>query len=212
MPANSLISRKKDKSTIDWRVVKRRMEAARIAIEQVWTPTAAETKRILKERARLLASDPVQATAVDELMEVVEFQLAGETYAVESRYVREVCPLENLTPLPCTPAFVLGNVNVHGEIISVIDIKKFFDLPEKGLTDLNKIIVLHTGAMVFGILADVISGVRNIPLLEIQASLPTLTGIREEYLRGITAGRIVILDAAKLLLDEKVIVNEQVGR
>jgi purine-binding chemotaxis protein CheW len=107
---------------------------------------------------------------------------------------------------------VLGNVNVHGEIISVIDIKKFFDLPEKGLTDLNKIIVLHTGAMVFGILADVISGVRNIPLLEIQASLPTLTGIREEYLRGITAGRIVILDAAKLLLDEKVIVNEQVGR
>jgi purine-binding chemotaxis protein CheW len=213
MSANSLIAGNKNKAAaVDWRAVKRRMEAARIAIEQVWTPTPTETKRILKERARLLASDPMQATAVDELMEVVEFQLAGETYAVESRYVREVCPLENLTPLPCTPAFVLGNVNVHGEIISVIDIKKFFDLPEKGLTDLNKIIVLQTGAMVFGILADVISGVRSIPLHEIQVSLPTLTGIREDYLRGITAERMVILDAAKLLLDEKVIVNEQVGR
>ena len=139
----------------------------------------------------------------------MEFLLAYETYAIESRCVREVYPLQNLTPLPCTPAFVLGIVNVRGEMLSVLDIKKFFGLPEKGLTDLNKLIVLDSGAMRFGILADAIVGVRHIPLAEIQPSLPTLTGIREEYLKGVTAGRIVILDAEKLIADEKIVVQEQ---
>lgn len=50
-----------------------------------------------------------------------------------SEYVREIYPLKEFTPIPCTPPFVLGIINVRGQILSVIDIKKFFDLPEKGL-------------------------------------------------------------------------------
>jgi len=142
---------------------------------------------------------------------VVEFILAHERYAVASEYVREVYPLEQLTPLPCTPAFVLGIVNLRGEILSVINIKKFFDLPEKGLTDLNKVIVLESEDRVFGILADAINGVRRILRSDIQPSLPTLTGIRQDYLQGVTAERVVVLDAEKLLADEKLIVQEQVG-
>jgi purine-binding chemotaxis protein CheW len=169
-----------------------------------------ETKRILKARAEALAREPARARAAAEHIEVVEFVLAYERYAVETRYVREVSPLENLTPLPCTPAFVLGIVNMRGEILSVIDLKKFFELPEKGLTDLNKVIVLEAENMRFGILADAVSGVRRIPVDEIQPSLPTLTGVREAYLKGVTAERMVILDADKLLADERIIVLEQV--
>jgi len=64
--------------------------------------------------------------------------------------------------------------------------------------------------MEFGILADSIIGVRNILLSEIQTSLPTLTGIREEYLKGVTKEREIILDAGKLLSDKSIIVNENV--
>jgi purine-binding chemotaxis protein CheW len=199
----------KTNKAIDWNEVKQRLEAARVAIESIWAPTAEDTQRVLEERARALAQEPAQAESADAWIEVVEFILAHERYAIESCYVREVYPLENLTPLPCTPAFVLGIVNVRGEMLSVIDIKKFFDLPEKGLTDLNKLIVLDSGAMRFGILADAIVGVRHIPLAEIQPSLPTLTGIREKYLKGVTAGRTVVLDAEKLIADEKIIVQEQ---
>jgi len=202
--------KKKKPAAIDWREVERRMEAARIAIEHVWAPSPEETQRILKARALVLAQEPVPAEAANERIEIVEFILAYERYAVESRYVREVYPLENLTPLPCTPGFVLGIVNVRGEILSVIDLKKFFDLPEKGLTDLNKVIVLQSGNMLFGILADAIVGVRHIPMTDIQPSLPTLTGVREEYLKGVTAERLVILDAEKLLTDEGIIVQEKV--
>jgi len=197
-------------TAIDWREVKQRQETARVAVERVWAPTAEETQHILKTRAQALAREPVPTEAADERIEVVEFLLAHERYAIESSYIREIAPLENLTPLPCTPAFVLGIVNLRGEILSVIDIKKFFDLPEKGLTDLNKVIVLQSGNMLFGILADAIVGVFYIPLTDIQPSLPTLTGVREEYLKGVTAERTVILDAEKLLTDEKIIVQEQV--
>ena len=197
------------KKPIDWIEVRQRLDAARAAVERVWAPDPEEVKRILKVRAQALAREPEKAQAADAL-EIVEFLLAHETYAVESRHVREVYPLENLTPLPCTPAFVLGIVNLRGEILSVIDIRKFFDLPEKGLTDLNKVIVLQSDDMLFGILADAIVGVRAVPLSEIQPSLPTLKGIREKYLKGVTRERTVVLDAGKLLADEKIIVQEQV--
>ena len=197
------------KKTVDWSEVRRRMEAARAAAERVWAPDPEEARRVLKARAQALAREPEKAQAADAL-ELVEFLLAHETYAVESHHVREVYPMENLTPLPCTPAFVLGIVNLRGEILSVIDIKKFFDLPEKGLTDLNKVIVLQSDNMVFGILADAILGIRRVPVSEIQPSLPTLTGIREKYLKGVTRERTVLLDAEKLLADEKIIVQEQV--
>jgi len=200
--------RKSHKPT-DWREVERRLEAARMATEHIWAPTSEDTQRILKERAQTLAREAVPVETADASIEVIEFILAHERYAVASEYVREVYPLEELTLLPCTPAFVLGIVNLRGEILPVIDIKKFFDLPEKGLTNLNKVIVLESDDMVFGILADFISGVCRIPRAGIQPSLPTLTGIRNDYLLGVTAERVVVLDAEKLLHDEKLIVNEQ---
>jgi purine-binding chemotaxis protein CheW len=164
---------------------------------------------ILQARAGILASPP--ATAADtEYIEVVTFALAYETYAIETIYIDEVHPLKELTPLPCIPAFVAGIINVRGEVISVIDIKVFFELPAKGLTDLNKVIILSDGVMKFGILADAVLDVKRLPLRELQTSLPTLTGIREDYLRGITADRLVVLDAVGLLSDPKIIVHEEV--
>jgi purine-binding chemotaxis protein CheW len=124
--------------------------------------------------------------------------------------VHEVVPLKDLTPLPCTPSFVLGIVNVRGRIMPVIDIKKFFDLPEPGLTDLHHIILVRGHDLEFGLLADVIVGVRTLPVDSVQPSLPTLTGIRADYLWGVTAERLVILDVDRILKDPRIVVHEEV--
>jgi purine-binding chemotaxis protein CheW len=208
MSAGKTIPQKTNKS-IDWREVERRLETARAATGRIWAPAAEDTRRILKDRAQILARESMPAEDAGAGIEVLEFILAHERYAVASEHVREVYPLEDITPIPCTPAFVLGIVNLRGEILSVIDVKKFFELPEKGITDLNKVIVLESEHMAFGILADAISGVRRIRRADIQPSLPTLTGIREDYLLGVTAERMVVLDVGKLLHDKKLIVNEQ---
>lgn len=193
---------------IDWSAIHRRLEAINTSIIRGFSPSPEDRKRILRARADLLARQPGKEQAGDTL-EVVEFMLANERYGIESGYVREVCPLKDYTPLPCTPPFVLGLVNVRGQIISVIDIKKFFELPEKAITDFNKVIIIHDYTMQFGILADSILGVQEIAVRDIQPPLPTLTGIREEYLRGVTGERTVILDAGKLLADKKIIVHEE---
>ena len=165
---------------------------------------------ILRERARLLAQ-PTEQAETEETIEVVTMLLAYETYAIETAYVREVYPLKELTPLPCTPPFVAGIVNVRGQVMSVIDLKKLFELPAQGITDLNKVVILSDGNMEFGILADAILGVRDISLEGFQTKLPTLTGIREDYLKGITAERLVVLDAAKMLHHDGIVVHEEVA-
>jgi purine-binding chemotaxis protein CheW len=191
----------KDVSRIDWPAIHRRLENAASVLEQKMAPAPEEKKAILKERARTLAREPKGDGLREERLELVEFLLAGERYAIESSWVREVYPLKDLTPLPGTPSFVLGIINVRGQIVSVVDLKKFFDLPAKGLTNLDKVIIVTDGCMEFGLLADAVAGVREIAQRGIQPALPTLTGVRADYLKGVTADRLVVLDAGKLLAD-----------
>src|SRR5271169_685400 len=158
---------------IDWNEIHRRIEKRNTAIEKGYSPDPGYRNNILKARAEALAREPIETKDKDSI-EVVEFLLASEYYGIESRYIHEVYPIKDYTPVPGTPLFVLGLINVRGQIISVINIKKFFDMPDKGISDLNKVIIIHDDTMEFGILADSILGVRNIPLSELQPSLPTL--------------------------------------
>ena len=98
-----------------------------------------QEQALLQQRARALAKpadQPVHgadALGADAL-EVLEFALAQERYAVETRHVREVLALRQLTPLPCTPSFVLGIVNVRGHMVPVLDLKEFLGLPQGGIS------------------------------------------------------------------------------
>jgi purine-binding chemotaxis protein CheW len=95
-------------------------------------------------------------------------------------------------------------------VMSVVDIRRFFELPVQGLTDLNRVVVVQWKNMDMGILADRILGVRPVPVHEIQPSLPTLTGVRTDYLRGVTSDRMVLLDVPKMLGDNRFLVNEDI--
>ena len=204
-------SRPSKPAAVDWEKLHQRLDTARAAVETGLSQGIEEKRRILKERAKVLARRVDKEVHAGKQYEVLEFLLAYERYAIETRYVREVYPLKDLTPVPCTPKFVLGVINVRGQILSVIDIKKFFDLPDKGLTDLNKVMIVNSDGMQLGVLADVILGVREIAEEDIQPSLPTLTGIRAEYLIGVTKERLVVLDVLKLLSDKKIVVQEDVA-
>lgn len=171
--------------------------------------SAAIAQEILQSRARALARRPETATAAGATVDVLEFRLAKERYAIETRFVREVYPLKELTPLPGTPPFVVGIVNVRGHILPVYDLKKFFDLPETGITDLHRIILLQNDDLELGLLADASVGVRTILLDDLQPSLPTLTGIRQEYLKGVTGERLIVLNAGRILSDPRIIVHDE---
>ena len=175
------------------------------------TNTPPEVERILRARARALARIPEQAPTQNTTLELLEFRLASERYALETRHIQEVHPLRELTPLPCTPSFVLGIVNVRGRILPVLDIKRFFGLPEQGLTDLHRIIVVRGHDLELGLLADVIVGVRKVMADSLQPTLATLTGIHAEYLQGVDKDRLVVLDLDRILSDPKIVVHDEVA-
>ena len=111
--------------------------------------------------------------------------------------------------MPGTPSFLLGIINVRGQILSVVDLKKIFALPERGLGQLNKVIILRDERMEFGILADEILGTRAIARETIQPPPPTVAGAGAEYLLGVTGERVIILDAKKILHYEKLLVHQE---
>jgi len=157
------------------------IDAAQETVAQRAELSADEKRSIPEARAQALAKEPKGDIIEREHLEIIQFRLASETYGIETKFVREVYPLKDFTPLPCTPGFVLGVVNVRGQILSVVDLKTFFNIPEKGLGEMNKAIAIRNERIEFGILADIILGVQLIALDEIQISIPTVTGVGAEY-------------------------------
>jgi purine-binding chemotaxis protein CheW len=170
-----------------------------------------EIRTKLKERARDMAKEAAEQKSVSEAMELITFSLVTEIYGIESIFVREVYPLRDFTPLPGVPSYILGIINVRGQILPVVDLKKFFNLPEKGLGELNKILILDNGKMEFGILADVVHGTQSIESEDIRIVPPTVTGIGEEFLKGVTNKNLIILNCERLLTDKSIIVNDKVN-
>ena len=157
-----------------------------------------------------MAREPEQKRETSSVTEIIEFTLAGERYGIESAFVREVYPLKDYTPLPGVPSYIFGIINMRGQILPVINLKKFFNLPEKGLGEMNKVIILSNRLMEFGIIADIVNGTQAIELEDILAIPPTVSGIGEKYLKGVTKDNIMVLEAESILNDAKIIVNEQV--
>jgi purine-binding chemotaxis protein CheW len=193
-----------------WDQIHGRLEAVQRTIEEGNHYTTEQKRAILRARAKQMAQEPLRAKGNAPELEIVEFRMAHETYGFESRYIREVYPLKDYCPLPCTPAFVFGLVNVRGQLLSVLDLKKFFGLASQELDNHNQTIILHHGEMEIGILADALMQVTHVAGESLQPALPTLTGLRNEFLLGITPQRVIVLDAEKLLLSRDIIVYEEI--
>ena len=158
-----------------------------------------EKLAILKARAHALAQMPEEAEPLTLQLEITEFRLGGETYACASSSVHEVYPLKGLTPLPCTPAFILGIINVRGRILPVVDVKPLLGLSSLSAREFGKIVIVHAEGMEVGLLAATIVGVRVISTTILHPALPTFTESQIRYIRGITSDGTTLLDAIKLL-------------
>ena len=200
----------KRRTHIDWDEIKSRVAALQRVIEQKDVLSPEERRSLLKTRAQALALREDDQAGQQQRVEIIVFRLAYETYGIETAFVREVYPLKDMTPLPGTPAFVIGIINVRGQIVSVIDLKTFFGLPDKGLGELNKVIILHNDRMEFGVLADVVEGTQSVVCEELMAAPPGVIGIGEKYLKGVTKEHIVVLEAESILDDKNIVVNQNI--
>ena len=205
-PANG----SQDAAPVDWDEINKRLRRMRATASESGQ-SAVRRKTVLHARASALAQARDEDEVEGDVLELLEFSLGSERYAIDSSAVNEVYALKEITPVPGTPPFILGVVGVRGRIVSVVDLGRLFDSPPRDTALFTKAIVLKSNTMEFAVLADEVPGLCRTPVADLQASLPTLTGTRKKYLRGVTADRIAVLDAEMLLADDALIVRHERG-
>jgi purine-binding chemotaxis protein CheW len=169
-----------------------------------------ETEDILSRRAGVLAQAPTESDDVKTVNKYLTVRLGSELYAIEVRYVKEIRPLKELTLIPCTPTFIAGAVNVRGSILPVLDVKKFFNIATAGIIDLNKVIVIEVDDIQIGLLADGVDEVMDVDAADIDLELANLSGVHEEFIRGVVGADIVVLDIKALVSDRRMVIHDDV--
>ena len=182
---------------VDWAEVRSRMEAAGRTLSGATSTAPEQVRAVLEERARALARPMGTPARIDEI-EAVTFALANERYAIESQYVFEVFRLEDLSPLPGAKPPVFGVTAWRGELLTILDLREALGLSVTGLNDLSRMIVLGEERPAFGILADAVHGLVTLPAAQVREP-PEGVAAKREYLRGVTADAMLVLDAEQLL-------------
>jgi purine-binding chemotaxis protein CheW len=192
----------------DWRGAYERLDRAASATQEALGPSPEQALAVMDERARVLARVPVRPPGPSEILEIATFTLASERYAIETRYIAKVVRLTDFTPVPGSPDFLGGVLNLRGEILALIDLRAFLGIVGAGLTDLSRIIVLGVERNEFGIMADAVHEVTTLRLDEVFAPPASIPGSGRPYLRGVTADARIILDGAALIRDEGLYIDQ----
>jgi len=136
-------------------------------------------------------------------MQVVVFSLGGEEYCIDISIAREIIRMVDLTRIPKLPEFIEGVINLRGQITTVIDLRKRFEM-EPVVNDNNRIIIVDLKGEPIGIIVDSVSEVMTVPPGQID-DMPSIKHARtQEYLKGICKvdDRILILlDLDKILTE-----------
>jgi purine-binding chemotaxis protein CheW len=187
----------KTSGSIDWEAVWKSLnwdDDARIQ--------AAEVER-LRQRAQQYAA-PVKEKAVlaDDSRSVLTFDLGSEQYGVDVMLVRGVRGVTRIARVPGVPPFYRGIINVRGRIITVMDLRYFFNIAVENETiPPGELIIVRSNNLEIGLLAHQVNEVMPISLSAVKPieHMP--------YMLGMTGGRVVVLNAAQLFEDERLFVG-----
>lgn len=134
--------------------------------------------------------------------QLVVFDLAGETYGVDISTVQEIIRIQEITRVPKVPDFVEGVINLRGNVIPVIDLRKRFDFEDKERDNATRIVVIESGEYTVGMIVDSVSEVVRVQEENIEPPSSIIADIDSDYLIGVCKMEdklVILLDLAKVL-------------
>lgn len=143
---------------------------------------------------------------VQEQIQCVTFTLEDETYGINVMQVQEVLREIEVAPVPGAPHYVIGIINLRGNVVSVIDARKRFGLPPIESSDLTRIIVIEVKQHIVGILVDSVAEVVDIQPDEIETAPNVGTEETSRYIDGVVSRGeklLILVDLHKLLSAEE---------
>lgn len=194
---------------LDWDELKQRLARAQQTQFGSDQLSPEKAREIMDKRAETLAQVPDQPPDSSEILEVITFPLGKERFALETAFVREVYRAGDITPLPGSPPFVVGLTNLRGQVLAVMDLRRFFGMAETQAGKHQQIVVLGRERVEFGIQVDDVYEVANLRLEEIFEPPGSVAGAARDYLRGVTQSALSVLDGAALMEDERLFIDER---
>lgn len=149
---------------------------------------------------------PVEKNQTDLISQWVTFFLDGEIYGVNVLQVQEVLRVSEISPVPGAPEYVLGIINLRGNIVTVVDMRQRFGLQPKELDDLSRIVIIEVTSYVIGILVDSVAEVAYLRESSMESAPNVGSGESSRYIQGVCNREnqlLILVDLNKLLDDDE---------
>ena len=150
-------------------------------------------------------SDVVE-TNDDSIIQWVTFHLEKEKYGIKVMQVQEVLRMTEIAPVPGAPHYVLGIINLRGNVVTVIDTRRRFGLPDAESDDETRIVIIEADNNVVGILVDSVAEVVDLRTSEIETAPNVGNDESSKYIQGVSSRDdelLILVDVNKLLSDEE---------
>jgi len=138
----------------------------------------------------------------EEILQLVTFHVGEEEFGVEILDVREINRMMEITRVPHAPDFVEGVINLRGQVIPVVDLRKRFGLGAIERDKSARIVVVELGDKVVGFLVDSVSEVLRVPRRVVEPPPAIVGGIDAEYIEAVVKLEdrlLILLELQKLL-------------
>lgn len=142
----------------------------------------------------------------DPITQWVTFRLGDETYGVNVMQVQEVLRMSEIAPVPGAPDYVLGIINLRGNVVTVMDTRKRFGLMPVEADDATRIVIIEAEEQVVGILVDSVAEVVYLRQSDIETAPNVGNEESSRYIQGVAnrkEGLLILVDLNRLLTDEE---------
>ncbi len=180
--------------------------------ERSIAPLSEEAVEIFKERAANLIKE-VEDIDISGLVPLAVFSLAGELFGVGLSEVREFSEFVECVPIPCSPKTIVGNMNLRGEILTLIDMAVVLNMPLTNKEEAAKVIVSELDGRPLGIPVDDVFDLLYVGPSDISKVPVAVKSVKDEYLKGTVIYEekmLGVLDLGKLLSSKEIVVSEEV--
>ena len=142
----------------------------------------------------------------DTIIQWVTFHLENEKYGIKVMQVQEVLRMTEIAPVPGAPHYVLGIINLRGNVVTVIDTRRRFGLADVENDDETRIVIVEANNNVVGILVDSVAEVVDLKISEIETAPNVGNDESSKYIQGVSSREnelLILVDVNKLLSDEE---------
>ena len=145
-------------------------------------------------------------SAEDPVLQWVTFRLENESYGINVMQVQEVLRYTEIAPVPGAPPYVLGIINLRGNVVTVIDTRQRFGLPTSDTTDQTRIVIIEAENQVVGILVDAVAEGVYLRQSEIETTPNVGNEESAKFIQGVCHKNdelLILVDLEKLMTDEE---------